>query len=213
MSESPPHDLFLPTPSAGNELPLFAALQSRHSERKTSPVALPAQLLGNLLWAGCGMNRLSGPFGVAGRTSASASSSQEIDVYAALPEATYRYDALQHRLTVVAAEDLRAQTLTPGQEGVRPTAPVQLIYVVDLDRLEHTQGSDEPRLHVPEMQKAYYYVDCGLIAGNVGLFAAAAGLAAWFHNCDRPALHAGLRLRPLQRVLFAQSVGYPEGQA
>jgi hypothetical protein len=213
MSESPPHDLFLPTPTPGNELPLFAALQSRHTERKISPAALPAQLLGNLLWAGCGMNRLSGPFGLVGRTSPSASNSQEIDVYAALPEAAYRYDAVQHRLTVVAAEDLRAESLTPGQEGVWPTAPVQLIYVVDLDRLEHTQGLDERRLHAPEMQKAYYYVDCGLIAGNVGLFAAAAGLAAWFHNCDRPALHAGLRLRPLQRVLFAQSVGYPEGQA
>ena len=60
------------------------------------------------------------------------------------------------------------------------------------------------------MQKAYYYVDTGLIAGNVYLFAASHGLACWFHNCDRAALGRELKLRAEQRVLFAQSVGYPE---
>lgn len=210
MRESPPHHVFLPAPAPGQELPLFAALQMRRTVRQIACTALSTQLLGNLLWAGCGVNRLSGPFGLAGRTAPSASNSQEIDVYAALPDAAYRYEAAQHRLTLVVAEDLREEALTPGQQGVTSSAPVQLIYVVDLDRLEHTQGFDEPLLHAPEMQKAYYYVDCGLIAGHVGLFATAAGLAAWFHNCDRPALHAGLRLRPLQRVLFAQSIGYPQ---
>ena len=58
------------------------------------------------------------------------------------------------------------------------------------------------------MQKSYYYVDTGLIAGNVYLFAAAYGLACWFHNCDRSALVRELRLRGNQRVLFAQTVGY-----
>ena len=49
----------------------------------------------------------------------------------------------------------------------------------------------------------------GLIAGNVYLFAASQGLAAWFHNCNKPELAAVLKLRPEQRVLFAQTVGYP----
>ena len=48
----------------------------------------------------------------------------------------------------------------------------------------------------------------GLIAGNVYLFAAS-GLAAWFHNCNKPELAAVLKLQPEQRVLFAQTVGYP----
>jgi hypothetical protein len=56
---------------------------------------------------------------------------------------------------------------------------------------------------------SYYYVDTGLIAGNVYLFAAAQGLAAWFHNCHRTDLARRLGLREEQRVLFAQSVGYP----
>jgi hypothetical protein len=41
------------------------------------------------------------------------------------------------------------------------------------------------------------------------LFAASQGLAAWFHNCNKPELAAALKLRPEQRVLFAQTVGYP----
>ncbi|HWA72590.1 MAG TPA: hypothetical protein VG937_09655 [Polyangiaceae bacterium] len=49
-----------------------------------------------------------------------------------------------------------------------------------------------------------------LIAGNVYLFAASEGLAAWFHNCDKAALSKKLNLRPEQHALFAQSVGYRE---
>ena len=56
-----------------------------------------------------------------------------------------------------------------------------LIYVADVGKLEHTAGFEEPGLHDPEVQKSYYYVDTGLIAGNVYLFAASRGLAAWFH--------------------------------
>jgi hypothetical protein len=124
---------------------------------------LPMQLLSNLLWAACGVNRRHGPFAVPGRTAASASNSQEIDVY-----------------------------------------------VADVHRLMHTAGFEEPGLHDPEIQKAYYYVDTGLIAGNAYLFAASQGLGAWFHNCDRAGLKQRLGLREEQRVLFAQSFGYPE---
>ena len=88
-------------------------------------------------------------------------------------------------------------------------APVQLIYVADLHRLTHTQGFQEPGLHDPEVQKSYYFVDAGLIAGNAYLFAASQGMAAWFHNCDRAVLAQRLGLRAEQRVLFAQSFGYP----
>jgi nitroreductase len=87
--------------------------------------------------------------------------------------------------------------------------PVQLLYVADVDRLSHTAGYQEPGLQDPEVQKSYYYVDTGLIAGNVYLFAASRGLAVWFHNCDREALEGVLNLRPAQRILFGQTVGYP----
>jgi nitroreductase len=51
--------------------------------------------------------------------------------------------------------------------------------------------------------------DTGLIAGNVYMFAASQGLAAWLHNCDKENTAKEFKLRPDQRVLFAQTVGYP----
>lgn len=50
-------------------------------------------------------------------------------------------------------------------------------------------------------------------SANIYLFAAATGLAAWFHNCHRQALAETLPLRGAQRVLFAQTVGYPAEQS
>jgi nitroreductase len=85
---------------------------------------------------------------------------------------------------------------------------VNLIYVVDIAK--YAGGTpQEPGLKDPEIQKSYYCIDAGLIAGNVYLFAASQGLAAWFHNCDKPGLAKDLKLRPDQRVLYAHTVGYP----
>jgi hypothetical protein len=199
----------LPAPGEHGTASVWTALERRQTTRTISdrPLALP--LLGALLWAACGVNRRSGPFGLAGRTAASASNSQEIDVYVAMKEATYRYDAVAHRLVPVTAGDLRASAMTPGQRGIEATAPIQLVYVVDVHRLSHTAGFREPGLQDAEVQKAYAYVDTGLIAQNVYLFAAAEGLAAWFHNCDKEKLARALSLGAAERVLFAQSVGYP----
>ena len=149
-------------------------------------------------------------FGIPGRTAASASNSQEIDLYVALSEGVYVYDAVNNLLVPTVAGDFRVDALTPGQRGIDAKAPVQLIYVVDVHRLTRTAGFQEPGLQDPEVQKSYYFVDTGLIAGNVYLFAAAQGLAAWFHNCDKTGLAQQLGLRAEQRVLFAQSIGYPE---
>ena len=203
----------LSVPASEGSMPVFAALAQRKTTRKISATPLPLPVLSNLLWAAFGINRKLGPFGLSGRTAASASNSQEIDLYVALEEGVYVYDAHQNLLSPVVAGDLRVDALTPGQRGVEAKAPVQLIYVADLHRLTHTAGFQEPGLQDAEVQKSYYYVDTGLIAGNVYLFAAAQGLAAWFHNCDRTGLAQRLLLRAERRVLFAQSIGYPEGSA
>lgn len=211
MADAAPADagLQLPTPASGLDDPLFAVFKRRKTIRDISPNPVSMQQLSNLLWSAFGINREVGPFGAPGRTASSASNSQEIDLYVALADAAYLYDATNCRLALVAEGDLRAGAMTPGQLGVTPAAPVQLIYVVDVHRLTHTVGFEEPGLHDPEVQKSYYYVATGLIAQNVYLFAAAHGLAAWFHNCDRTGLARRLGLNTRQRVLFAQSVGYP----
>ena len=189
-----------------------AALGLRKTVREFSTRELSIQLISNILWAAFGVNRKLGPFGALGRTAASASNSQEIELYIALKEGVYLYDANNNLLAPVIDGDLRSYALTPGQGGVDAKAPVHLIYVVDIHKLTHTKGFQEPGLHDPAVQKSYYFVDTGLIAGNVYLFCAAHGLGAWFHNCDKDGIALKLGLRPEQRVLFAQSVGYPENE-
>jgi len=199
----------LPKPALKKRFTLAAALEQRRTIRDVSAKPLPLQVLSNLLWAAAGVNRANGPFGVRGRTAASASNSQEIDLYVAMKDGTYLYDPFRHHLDPVAAGDLRALAIGRGQHGLGAVAPVRLIYVADVDRLVHTSGYQEPGLRDPETQKSYYYADTGLMAENVYLFAASLGLAAWFHNCDKPALAAKLGLSKDQHALFAQTVGYP----
>src|ERR1039458_2545791 len=128
----------LPLPASECDTSLFAALFRSKTTREISATPLPMELLSNLLWAACGVNRKTGPFGVPGRTAASASNSQEIDLYVALPEGAYLYDALSNRLAPIAAGDLRIGALTPGQRGIEAKAPVQLIYVVRVERSAET---------------------------------------------------------------------------
>jgi hypothetical protein len=209
-AEDPLSPINLPPPSEDHAVSFYRAIARRRTIREIAATPLTPPQLSNLLWVAFGVNRKTGPDGAPGRTAASASNSQEVDIYVALEGGLYLYDGVMHRLNPVAAGDLRSGAINPRQgSGFSTLAPVQLIYVADVHRLTHTIGHQEPGLHDPEVQKAYYFVDTGLIAGNVYLFAAAHGLAAWFHNCNRSALATHIALRPEQRVLFAQSVGWP----
>jgi len=188
---------------------LLQAFQLRKTVREISNKKLPLQILSNILWAAYGINRKRGPYGIAGRTAASASNSQEIDIYVALREGTYRFDSIEYKLIPVVSGDLRPIAIGSGQTGVGDKAPVRLIYVADIDKLIQTKGYQEPGLQDPEIQKSYYYVDTGMIAANVYLFACSQGLAAWFHNCNKPLLTTKLKLHANQQVLYAQTIGYP----
>jgi len=201
--------IILPKPKFERGTSLLKALQQRQTIREIQDKKLSMQLISNLLWAAYGVNRKKGPFGIPGRTAASASNSQEIELYVAMKEGIYLYSATDHRLIPVAAGDLRTLAIGPGQAEFAVDAPVQLIYIVDIDKLSHTAGYQEPGLQDPEVQKSYYYVDTGLIAGNVSIFAASQGLASWFHNCDKAGFAAHIRLRAGQRILFGQTIGYP----
>lgn len=188
---------------------LHQIFNQRQTNREIRQQQLSLQTLSNLLWAACGVNRQKGPFGIEGRTAATASNSQEIDVYVALGNGTYLYDWSHHRLVRVVSEDLRTYAIGAGQSNQGDNAPVRLIFVADIAKLIHTQGYQEPGLQNPEVQMSYYFVDTGMIAANVYLFAASQGLAAWFHNCNKAVLANKLSLRADQKVLFGQTVGYP----
>lgn len=194
----------LPQPETDSGKSVLAALQARRTIRNIRADKLPPQMLSNLLWAAFGVNRPSASFGKSGRTAPSASNSQEIDLYVALPEGVYLYEAVPHRLTPVVAGDFRARS----GRGAAAKAPVNIFYVVDLARYV-LEGNPDRNIKDPEIQKSYYYCAVGLIAQSVYLFAASQGLAAWFHNCDKTNTPREFKLRPDQRVLFAQTVGYP----
>jgi nitroreductase len=184
---------------------VLAALWARRTTRNISSQKLEPQILSNLLWSAFGVNRERASFGKTGRTAPSASNSQDIDLYVALPEGVYLYEASAHSLQPVAAGDFRERS---GRRAAR-TAPVNIFYVVDLTKYDQGPGQPDRRIGDPEVQKSYYYADTGFIAANVYLFAASQGLAAWFHNCDKENIAKELKLRPEQRVLFAQTVGHP----
>jgi nitroreductase len=128
---------------------------------------------------------------------------QEIALYVFLAEGVYRFEAKSHSLQPVLAGDHRDQAGT--QSGVA-RAPLGLIYVADLARYGEASSL--------ATQLAWSNAHCGFIAQNVYLFAASEGLASWFRAyVDAPALSALLKLKPTQKVLYGQSVGYPARSA
>jgi nitroreductase len=147
---------------------------------------------------------------VPGLTAGSASNSQEISIYAAMAKGIYLYEPHGHKLILVLSGDYRVLAIGPGQGTVGATAPIRLIYVVDIDKFKNA-GFQEPGLYNAEIQKSYYFVDTGLIAQNVYLATVALGLSSWFHNCNKPEIAKVLKLQPNQRALFGQTIGYAEG--
>lgn len=186
----------LPPPEMTGGKPLMQALQERRSTREFGSTALPPQVLSNLLWAANGVNRPdSGK-----RTAPSARDWREIDVYVATAEGVYRYDPPTHTLKRVAAGDIRVLT---GVQDFVATAPVNLVYVADLDRMSDAGAEQKARFSA---------ADAGFIAQNVYLFCASAGLATVVRGLfDHAVLAKALRLGSHQRIILAQSVGYPAG--
>jgi SagB-type dehydrogenase family enzyme len=178
---------------AGN--PLMEVLAKRSSSREFSSEPLPENILSNMLWAASGINRPdSGK-----RTAPSASNRQEIDIYVATPNGLYLYDAKSHTLKMIVAEDLRG--LTGKQDYVREAA-VNLIYVADYSRM--SSASDQ-------IKELYAAADTGFISENVYLYCASAGLATVVRAfIDKPMLSKAMKLRADQKIILAQSVGYPK---
>jgi SagB-type dehydrogenase family enzyme len=186
--------VLLPKPQTDIGRPLMQVLRDRSSARDFSAERLSSQTLSNLLWAAFGINRP----GSGKRTAPSAMNWQEIDLYVATAEGLYIYDAKPHQLIPVLGEDIRAHT---GTQPFVKDAPLNLVYVADLGR---TRGPSADR-------DMYVAADTGFIAQNVYLFCASEGLATVVRgSIDRPALAKVMRLRAGQKIIVAQTVGYPK---
>jgi len=185
----------LPRPRTDGGKPLMQVLKARHTTREFKSDKLPPQVLSDLLWAAFGINRPeSGK-----RTAPSALNWQEIDIFVALGEGLYVYDARDNRLNPVLAKDVRAAT---GTQDFVKSAPLDLVYVADLTKTGDAGAAE---------QNLYTAVDAGLIAQNVYLFCASEGLGTVVRgSVDRAALAKVMKLRPNQRIIVAQTVGYPK---
>jgi len=184
----------LPKPQTNGGKPLMQALKDRKTSRKFSSEQLPVQILSNMLWAACGVNREDGK-----RTAPTAMNKQEIDVYVAMAEGLYLYDAKTNILVGVLAGDIRAAT---GKQPFVKDAPVNLVFVADFAKMGN----------IPVNQKEFYSAtDTGYISQNVYLYCASEGLATVVRgSIDKPALAEAMELRADQKIILAQTIGYPK---
>jgi SagB-type dehydrogenase family enzyme len=184
----------LPKPQTEGGRPLMQVLKDRHSSRQYSPEKLPPQELSNLLWAAFGINRPdSGK-----RTAPSARNWQEIDIYVATTDGLYLYQAKPHTLKPVLTKDVRAAT---GGQSFVTAAPVNLIFVADLSKMG---GSEQDKITTSA-------ADTGFIGQNVYLYCASEGLATVIRGSVKKAeLRDIMKLRSEQRIVLAQTVGYPQ---
>jgi nitroreductase len=175
--------------------PLMQVLKDRMSSRNFSPEKLPAQVLSNMLWAAYGVNRP----GSGGRTAPSANNSMDMDIYLAMADGVFLYDAKANALKPVVTDDLRELT---GRQPFVKDAPVNLIYVSDQSKMTRAAPSD---------RDFYAAAHTGFISQNVYLFCASEGLATVVRALlDRPALAKAIGLRPDQKITLVQTVGYPK---
>lgn len=171
----------LPPPDTAGGMPLMAALANRKATRSFSGKPLTDDIIGNMLWAGFGVNRPDGR-----RTAATARNVQDIDIYILLSDGVWRYEAANHSLVNILREDIRK---------IAGSGDAILLYVADT-----TKGYNDitPAMHA------------GSIYQNVGLFCASAGLNNVVRlSFDSLALSKAMNLPATSKIIISQAVGLP----
>jgi SagB-type dehydrogenase family enzyme len=173
---------------------LMEALKDRQTQRSfDNKRDLSNETLSNLLWAAFGINRDNGK-----RTAPSAMNWQEVEIYVAMKNGVFLYDAEANQLVPYIDEDIRPVV---GMQGFVKDAPVSLIYVADYSKM--TIGE--------EMKTAYAHADVSFISQNVYLFCASEGLATVIlGSVNTKAVEKKLNLPKPKKIIFAQPVGYPK---
>jgi nitroreductase len=185
----------LPPPQIDSGKSLSQALKDRKSTRSFGNKRLPVQVLADILWSACGVKRPD-----QGKlTAPSPLNWQGIDVYVATTEGLYLYKPEQHLLQQILNQDIRALT---GKQSYAAEAPVNLLYVADYSRIGNTSAEDEI---------FYVAASTDFISQNVYLYCAAEGLATFVPAAiDKKGLAKTMELHAEQKIILAQSIGYPK---
>jgi len=186
-------DIALPKVRMAGGRPLMEALKARKSSRSFSAKALPMQLVAGLLWAAQGVNRPDGKM-----TAPTAVNWREINIYAVFEGGAYRYDANSNSLKAVLTGDIRKLT---GRQPFAETAPLNLVFTADRSKMGNASAEDKD---------FYSATDTGFASQNVFLYFASEGLATVVRAIiDREALAKALKLPEHEKIILAQTVGYP----
>lgn len=187
------HSIKLLPPQTEKGKTLMKALEERRTTREYSDKAMSLQDISNVLWAANGVNRVK----EMKHTAPTAVNWQEIDIYVVLGKGIYLYHPHDSTLYPVEKGDLREQAGT--QEYVK-TAPLNLIYVADYAKMKNAEEAKK---------ESYASADAAFIAENVYLFCAAFDMGCVVRaSVDREKLSATLKLRPEQKIVFGQTVGF-----
>jgi len=187
----------LPEPKMQGGMPLMQALKERKSTREFSAKDLSLEVLADMLWAAAGINRKDSGH----HTSPTSMNMQEIDIYVAKTDGLYVYYAKDNTLVPVLSEDIRGLT---GNQPFVKDAPVNLIFVADFSKMNKVSNQDAD---------FYSATDTGFISQNVYLYCASAGLNTVVRGwIDKPALAKAMKLRATQKIILAQTVGFPKSE-
>ncbi len=191
-------EVVFPAAHRSGGMPLFSALQRRHSTQVFAARKIPWDIVGNLLWAGYGITRRQ--TGI--RTAPAYKRAHEVEVYLLAEAGVWRYDAEAHRLEPIQPGDYRALA---GKEPHVQKAPLSLLYVADPTVLPARGTSltetDKRRLSA---------LHVGHITQNIQLFCASEGLGIANNAVlDTKQAIVSLDLPAYKWAVAAQTIGYP----
>lgn len=183
-----PDEIILPAFEKTDSFTLDKALVERKSSRNYDENGrLSKDQLSRLLWAADGVNRPDGH-----RTAPSALARYPIEIIAAIPEGTYRFEPEKHRLVKVIADDIRKEI--PLQGGFKKAAMI-LLYI-------NKKGKDAGD------EETYPDIEIGCMVQNTYLEAASLGLGSCVFAIVRFENAAKLLgLKDKAHVRIAQAVG------
>lgn len=181
-------DISLPSPGLGAGVP--NVLSRRSDAASFSNVGFTEQMVADMLWASCGVNR---PLDNGGRRTTNYSwNKRDTDVYLAASNGLFLYDAVEHRLVKKHNNDIRSLI---NSESVNPAYVV--IHVSNSDRLG-SAGSEYGAIH------------SAFCAENVLLYCTDQGLSISTSGTIPSGLRTAMGLDATQDLIhIVQTIGIP----
>lgn len=188
-------DIKLNEPVKTGGISVMEAFAKRQSSSEFADKELSIQDLSNLLWSANGINRENGK-----KTAPSAQNSQDIDVYVALPNAVYKFDAQANNLILISEGDYRG--LAGGKKD-NPLPP-SILYIV-ADASKYKPSAYNSIEHITDMNK----VDAGIVSQNISIFCSGMGLGTKPRaQMNHAELKKVLKLSDSQTLMLNHPVGY-----